>query len=627
MVEKASSVTVGSPRRQIQFFRSLEFVTGLILVASCLLQIGFYQRLEDYRPDSSYYIGLAQSILVKHAYVFDFKPHVIFPPGFPAILALISLVCGASYKVYIRWMPLFGLVGLLLSYSLVRREEGKVAACVMCLVLATSPGLFLLNTQRVFSDMPYFAASMLALVLAKKADGAKSRGGQFGWAAAFSVAVVVSLLIRSAGMALLGGLFLWLVSTVVRGEEIRRRLRVFLPALILGSAVQFSWLAWTKKAEVRDSPADFADYVSLEKLRDPHHPDLGPASLRDLLARPVANLPVQAAHTSELVLHLNWVSPIWISPLVLGPLLVGFVGLCISFAWEGGCLEDWYLLCYLALYLNWPFDDGTRFMLPVFPLIWLYLWRGGRWLAQSLRKHGGTGVRWAFALSISLFACSAVTLYRGHWEKGIQNRFPVVFWGGLALILAAWRWTSFSSWLVPRSGPRAQMEAAQWGEPNIPTIVSVAGWSVLILLTAFGVGQQIRFGLRNLSPDSTKFVHYPSLNAGLWIDSNTAADDVLMAGWPAILYRVTGRRIVQFPVTIDASLIHDTIKTKSVKFLVVMDAPRQTSYYLPTEADRFQILSESFPNSFLLVHTGPGYHIFRVLPQGNPALPPSAGSR
>ena len=61
-----------------------------------------YMRVESYAPDSSYYIGLARSILEQGRYEFNFAPHVLYPPGYPALLALISIPFGISYLVSVR---------------------------------------------------------------------------------------------------------------------------------------------------------------------------------------------------------------------------------------------------------------------------------------------------------------------------------------------------------------------------------------------------------------------------------------------------------------------------------------------------------------------------------------------
>ena len=61
-------------------------------------------------------------------------------------------------------------MGCLASYELLRRLEGRTAAAVISLLLISSPQEFAMATQMVFSDLPYFFTSMVALLLMRRLD-------------------------------------------------------------------------------------------------------------------------------------------------------------------------------------------------------------------------------------------------------------------------------------------------------------------------------------------------------------------------------------------------------------------------------------------------------------------------
>ena len=356
----------------------IDLGVALAIIVFCAMELACYQRIESYSADSSYYIGLADSLVNQHRYIFDFKPHTLYPPGFPAILALISLVFGASYGVYVRAMAIFGALGLWTSYILLRRAEGRAAGATACLLLGSSPFFFRMTTQNVISDVPFFFCSMLALVAARHVSAADTGFRRWLWGSVFLLLVVASQMIRSVGVALLGGLLAWLAWSVLAAQSpVGTPLRVFLVTLVLGILVQAAWMQWTKRAEVRDWPGEYMNtYLNQIQMEDPQRPDLGKASGMDLAARALKNLPTQSAHVSELVTRISWVDQrIW-SPLALVPIALVLLGVLVSICDNAGQLEDWYFPAYTGLYLLWPFDEGPRFIFPVFPLVWVYLWRG-----------------------------------------------------------------------------------------------------------------------------------------------------------------------------------------------------------------------------------------------------------
>jgi len=192
-------------------------------------QVTHYPHTADFMNDMTY-PDLARSILEKGSYQLRFLPQTTFPPGFPLILAAVGLFLGLSPATLFPVVTVSATLGIIAAYELLRRVEGRTVAAATCLLLASSPVLFGFNTTIVFPEMPFFLMSMLALLLALKIDGAERGRSLIGWMLLFSVTLVLALLIRSVGVALLAGLATWIaISLAVVPEVGRRRMSMFNP--------------------------------------------------------------------------------------------------------------------------------------------------------------------------------------------------------------------------------------------------------------------------------------------------------------------------------------------------------------------------------------------------------------
>src|SRR5205814_5793941 len=87
------------------------------------------------------------------------------------------------------------------------------------------------------------------------------------------------------------------------------------------------------------------------------------------------------------------------------------------------------------------------------------------------------------------------------------------------------------------------------------------------------------------------------------------------------VHRISGRRVIPFPVTDDASLIMSTMQQYGAKDLIVLTRTGADSLFLPRESDRVAILMAGYSKFFRLINTGPGYEIFSF---ADPSLSPEA---
>jgi 4-amino-4-deoxy-L-arabinose transferase-like glycosyltransferase len=284
--ESAFNQQGGTSRK---LFTAMDFVVYAFLLGLGAIQFYMCQRADDFFRGDTTYFELARSLFETGFYGFDFKPETLLPPGLPMILASLCVTVGCTYTVLIRSMAVFATLGFIASYEFLRREEGRTVAAVFCLLLASSPIVFAFSTRLVFSDLPYFFTSMLALLLVMQLDAAKNPHSRGVLSLLCGVCIASSLLIRSSGIALLAGLFAWLAVSRFAGGEVRlRRLRTFVPVLLIGLFVEILWMIWVGQHEVLQWPMVGGypqSYIKQLEMKNDNEPELGKASPSDIPTR------------------------------------------------------------------------------------------------------------------------------------------------------------------------------------------------------------------------------------------------------------------------------------------------------------------------------------------------------
>ena len=107
------------------------------------------------------------------------------------------------------------------------------------------------------------------------------------------LALVASLSIRSAGIALVFGLAAWLAASWLTDRpRAVRRLKLFLPLLAVAIVAQATWMSWVAIHEVIEWPIGGypRSYIAQLGVKSGNHPELGAASLADIPSRVAKNL-------------------------------------------------------------------------------------------------------------------------------------------------------------------------------------------------------------------------------------------------------------------------------------------------------------------------------------------------
>ncbi len=597
-----------------------------ILVYVAILVLGVLQfecclRTPDVVNNATY-IDLARSLVQTGSYQFDFRPETMLPPGFPALLAAVYWLGGSGVHILLRLMALCATGGIMVSYELLRRVEGRLLAAAACLLLASAPDFFAIATQDVFSDVPYFLISTIVLLVALKMERNPPIKGRTGWIFILGATLSAALLVRSIGIALVAAIGTWMVVSWLASRDLgRRRFRYLLIPLILGCGAQFTWSQWASSRQTYEWQLGGwpRPYLSQLLVKDGNFPEHGMATWRDIPGRVERNLTVRAAELDELLLTREWVNPFWGSPAIIGVILLIVIGLATSLYNRGGQLHDWYFLWHEFMYLVWPWDFEMRFLIPVAPLACLYFWRGAKVLRNLTVSQPGIAGMCFVLLGVLLGSDSAVVAIH---VRRLQPLAATLSWGFLAF--------TGGSVLVARSLKQSPFFAtvlAKLERLHNPKYVLVPKAALLLVFAAVlghGAAMEMKIGQENLSYDVTKGPFYPDIEAAHWIQANEPPDAVVMARKHDLIYHYSGHRVIWFAPISDPDVLMDGIRRHHVSLVVVVhrkdsrntdDAGRAVpkSYWLPADESCFRILQQHYGSSFRLVHQGPDHWIFAVV--------------
>jgi hypothetical protein len=583
-------------------------------------QLTHYLHAPDFMNDVTY-PDLARSILDHGSYQIRLLPETTFPPGFPLILAAVGLFFGLTQAALFSVIAVSATLGLIATYEFLRRVEGRGVAAAISLFLASCPVFFSFGTSIIYPEIPYFLISMLALLLALKIDHAERDRSLSGRVMLLSVTLVLAVLIRSVGVALLAGLAAWIATSLLVVPDIgRRRLRRFVLPLVIGLTAQLCWSVWAHRHATLEwqLPGYPQSYISQLRVKNGQYPELGEAHLGDIPARIGRNLVTRAAGFSHLLIRRN-VSKFWSSPLIFGPLVLIVIGAGSSLWGSAGQLHDWYFLWYEFIFMLWPWDYRDRFLIPVVPLACLYLWRGVKAVKNyAVRQPGAAGVGFILLGSILCIGSAAFALgitaspldlehVRGDHLQAIA---ATLFWG----IFAA-----MGLWMVKRpslerrrDGTAVYARLSQIVESRGPAGLRVAATVIVAAIVLLGTGRVMAIGRYNMDPDATREPTYPMMRAAEWIGMHEPSDRVIMASEPEIVFHFSGHRTVWFPPISDPKVLMEGIRRHHIGAILVVHQPQ--SYWLPPEDVCFQALLQAYPDAFQLTHRDPDTWVYEVTP-------------
>ncbi len=598
-----------------------------ILVFALILGFGalqFYscERAGDFRDDDVFFADAGRSLVDHGFYGINGYPETNQPPGLPWILGVLCAVGGCSHAAFLRTMAVFGTLGFLVAYELLRRQAPRIVAAAICLLLISSPRHFFLVTQWVIPSYPYFFTSMSALLVARNFENAIHLTSRIVWGTLLTALIVASLMFASAAMAFLGAIIASIAVIYLWDRGLAfSRLRIYLAILLVGIAAQGLWMHQPVEASAGIGAQEWPvagfphSYVAQLKLKEGNYPELGMATPSNIAVRIAKNAYQRANLLSQMLLRRP-IYVAWMSIATIGVLLLVALGWCYSIWPAGGGLQEWYFAGYEFIYVLWPWNLEPRFFLPVAPLACLYAWRSLPALVfLAKNKPRLLGLVW-FPVAAILTASAWFWVHGAGIAKelphaGLQDETSFVVWL-LSAMLAAWMIWADTAWLTPASalwrrcfGPIGKPQMSPLRISQISGIVLVAGMIVIGLTT------QLKIARANLDLNSATNHFPPDAEAGVWIRSHTDANAVVMARHVPTMYHYSNRNVIWFPPSSNPQLLMEGILKHKVNYLVVVR--RQSSYYLPSDEDCFAPLVAAYPDAFRLVEQGSEFRIFQVV--------------
>jgi hypothetical protein len=471
------------------------------------------------------------------------------------------------------------------------RSRGDQAAVLPVLV-------FILSSVSVFdvytdlrSEGLFVLAAMLTLAwferLARTGSAGMLRVGLAG-VLPLGLAVGVGLpAVRSIGVAFPAAAAAVIVMVLVRRSSVPRRWVAAAGASILGTLGYQLW--WAGRAGLQ---GEERSYGNLLTMIDPHQPDLGRADVGDAVVRLIEQVGVQLAHGVELLTNVMPIQSFLfgVPQVVLSAVLVA--GMIREFR-RPNPLAAWFVMAYLGIVGLWPFDEGTRFLLPVLPLLLVFAFHGSRALIASRPVTSG-GWRRVGLGTLVLGALAALeTLLRS------SGTLQGLAWVGIWVLLSA------GAFWWARRDPRPSA--------FVPWRPATAVWVIVVAHLLVGGPTLVGQAARQRAGEQ-QFNTRQIAGAIPWILARSDSSDVLAATVGAQgMHLHTSRLVRSMPTTGDPDRLWSVLDESEARFLVVPDA-HEYPYLLPTGPERLGILERARPGRLELVHTYSMGRIFEIRP-------------
>ena len=281
----------------------------------------------------------------------------VFPPGYPALLAVLLRVGLAHPWVIVGLNVVFLSAGLFAAYFLLIREffEDKAVVLIIC-------SFFLLSYVVVkhftipLSDVPFFCCSMCCLAIMSQTTSMDSNWRFVILSVAAWILAVAAITVRRVGVALVPPLVFMIVcspqfKSLLKRLSLRTKLIIVVVSVFVGVGTM----------HVVAKTSTLSDFIGVAKKVKISTLVLQILSYRlTELGELLGNLPL-----SKMSTKLHIMVP-WIGLLLF---LLTLFGLATKRRKISP--TEVFLVCYMGILFAWPYYDA-RFWLPVIPLLIAY---------------------------------------------------------------------------------------------------------------------------------------------------------------------------------------------------------------------------------------------------------------
>lgn len=350
----------------------------LMLVSLLLIALPIHLRPAGSYRDDAHYVILAESLATGQGYrLINFPDAPVedsFPPGWPLLLAPLVYLFPGNLPVLQLYVLAFWLGSLYLVYRLFATRLAQPYGLLITALVAVNP-VWIDLAGLVMSEAAYLFCSLLTLVLFERwlASGSKRR---FLRLVIVLLLALLTLLIRTVGIALLGGLVVYLLL------KSHWRATLLVAGIVLLVVAPLAWFNVGRGGFALFSPTygTHVDYV-LTYAGDflqfwQHLPEISYEEIASTLI-PVFDLKFLAAIVPPFAIRL----------LSIAVVLLTLVGLVFSLRRLRA--DDLYVLLYLVIFYLWTVyieKVQQRQLLPILPFLYFYLLLTIRWMVDRLAQ-------------------------------------------------------------------------------------------------------------------------------------------------------------------------------------------------------------------------------------------------
>jgi hypothetical protein len=335
------------------------WLTASVLILFTVLSLLMFDPKPFVGGDNAAYVALSKSLVqgkgLTEIWTPENKPHTQYPFGFPILLAPVSLLRlpYAWYKL-VPWLS--GLLSLL-ALTILIKNGTKIFYIIPAFLLAINPH-FLEYAHWVLSELPFMFFVLLTFLAMKRWEG---KGGYL-WLGISILSAVFANYIRSAGIALYLGIFLYLLFK-----------RKFKEASIFIAGCIIFTMPWSLRNSHYGTSGGYLDQFL---MKDPYQPELGFLGTAGLFKRFFANSGIYFLNVMPrmLVPSVDAWGLSGAAPLVMFLAVIPAVIILLFRLIKMPKAYDWFVLIYLGMSMLWPETwSDIRFLLPILPFFILYL--------------------------------------------------------------------------------------------------------------------------------------------------------------------------------------------------------------------------------------------------------------
>jgi len=374
-----------------------------MLVLFVLLSLLMFDPKPFVGGDNASYVALSKSLAqgkgLAEIWTPEEKPHTQYPFGFPLLLAPVSLL--KLPYIWYKLIPWLSGFLSLLAFGLLIKDDKKVLYVLPLFLLAINPH-FLEYSHWVLSELPFTGFVLLTFLFLQRWE---EKGGYL-WLSLVILSAVFANHIRSAGIALYLGIFIYLLFK-----------RKFKPAAVF----LIGCIALTVPWSLRNSHyGTSGGYLDQFLMRDPYQPELGFLGIGGLFQRFLANLKIYFVTVLPRIFlpsldiwGLSGAAPV-IMLLTVLPAVMALIYRIIRSP-KG---FDWFVLTYLGMSMLWPETwSDIRFLLPLLPFLLFYLTQAYGYILGKIFKER---ILWPAALLVAVVAVVNISASRDTIKRNLE---------------------------------------------------------------------------------------------------------------------------------------------------------------------------------------------------------------